>query len=92
MISSHLYTERGGIIKRPRFLTVWENWLKVKDFGGSALSIVETRHQSTKLELLDLKWEVYNQFRNYVLYELKIDMYMKNNSLLDVLSTAKLMS
>ena len=64
--------------------------LCILGFGSRAISKAEKRYHSSKLEFLALKWAVCNQFRDYLLYALKVEVYTNNNPLVYVLSSAKL--
>ena len=64
--------------------------LRVLGFGNRALSKAEKRYHTSKLEFLALKWAICNQFRDYLLCAPKVEVYIDNNPLLYVLSSAKL--
>ena len=61
----------------------------VLGFGSRVLLKAEKRYHSAKLEFLALKWAVCNQFRDYLLYGPKVEVYTDSNPPVYVLSSAK---
>ena len=58
-------------------------------YASQNLSKLEKRYHSSKLEFLALKWSICKSFYEY-LYGGKFEVYMDNNPLTYVLTTAKL--
>ena len=59
-------------------------------YGSRALTKAEHKYYSSKMEILSLKWAVFEQFRDYLTHAKQIKVYTDNNPLLQVLSSAKL--
>ena len=66
--------------------------LRVIAYGSRTLSPAEKNYHlhSGKLEFLDLKWSVCEQFRDYLYYAPSFTVYTDNNPLTYVLSSARL--
>ena len=62
---------------------------KVISYASQSLLKLESKYPIHKLEFLCLKWEITDQFHEY-LYGNTFDVYTDNNPLTYVLSTAKL--
>ena len=68
--------------------------LRVTAYGSRTLTPAERNYHlhSGKLEFLALKWEVRDQFRDYLYYALSFQVHTDNNPLTYVLFTAKLIT
>ena len=64
--------------------------VRILGYGSRALAKAEQKYHSSKLELLLLKWAVYEQFRDYFTYAKQTEVYTDTNPLLYILSSAKL--
>ena len=62
---------------------------KVISYASQSLTKSETKYSVHKLEFLCLKWTIPDQFHEY-LYGNTFDIYIDNNPLTYVLTTAKL--
>ena len=68
---------------------IHEGLEKVISYASRSLTQSETKYPVHKLEILGLKWDITEQFHEY-LYGNMFDVYTDNNPLTYVLTTAKL--
>ena len=62
----HVYASAKGLAAV--LLQYQENKLKVNGYGSPTLTSAENKYHSSKLEFLEFKWAVCNDFRNYLYY------------------------
>ena len=67
-----------------------EGDLRVISYGSRTLTLAEKKYHSPKLEVLEVKWAVCNQFKDYLYYAPHFHIYTDNNPVTYIISTGRL--
>ena len=84
-----LHTDASGLRLGCTLFQFQDEKLRVTGFGNCTLVGAELKYHSSKLEVLALKWAVYEHFRDYLFYVPHFDMYTDYNPLTYIKSTCK---